>query len=55
MELLLRNLCNWGFSSCRCREKKEVFDAVIGVVGVLEIILVGGGLVFLSDEAWVCS
>jgi hypothetical protein len=37
-------------SSGRVREKKVPFDAVMGVVGVFEICLAGGGERFRSDE-----
>jgi len=37
-------------SSGRVLEKKEPFDAVMGVVGVFESCLAGGGERFLSDE-----
>jgi len=43
MELLLLKEGRSTFSE-RCLEKNDVFDAVMGVVGVLGIILDGGGL-----------
>jgi hypothetical protein len=46
IELLLRKLLS-GFSSCLL-EKKLLFDAVIGVVGVF-VFLLGGGLRLRSD------
>jgi hypothetical protein len=38
-----------GFSSVR-REKKEAFDAVIGVLGVLVFTLRGGGVTCPSEN-----
>lgn len=43
MELLLLRLATSDLSA-RCLEKKELFEAVMGVVGVLEFCLTGGGL-----------
>lgn len=45
--LLLRRLKS-DLSSCRFLEKKELLDAVMGVVGVFAVIRDGGGLKFLS-------
>lgn len=49
--LLLRTICFSGSRSVRPREKNELLDAVIGVVGVLGMILWGGGLSFPSSSA----
>lgn len=49
--LLLRTTCFSGSLSARPREKNELLDAVIGVVGVLGMILWGGGLSFPSSSA----
>lgn len=53
--LLLRSGGRSVLSSCRCLEKKELFDAVMGVVGVFAMMRDGGGLRFLSECPCSCS
>ena len=50
VELLLRRGASSVFSSTPFLEKKELFDAVIGVVGVFGICREGGGLRFRSGR-----
>lgn len=50
--LLLRKLGKSDLSSCLFLEKKELFDAVMGVVGVLAMMREGGGLRFRSGPFW---
>lgn len=44
MELLLLRFAPSALSACRCLEKNELFDAVMGVVGVFEFRRFGGGV-----------
>jgi hypothetical protein len=55
IELLLLKDGNSAFSSTRFLEKKELFEAVIGVVGVFGICLERGGLMFRSGCGCFCS
>src|SRR3569833_790637 len=54
MDELLRRWIGSVRSSWRFLEKKELLDAVIGVVGVLAVCRVGGGLRFLSAGPGTC-
>lgn len=49
IELLLRRFIGSACGSVRFLEKKEAFEAVIGVLGVLVLTLRGGGVIMPSD------
>src|SRR6266699_6079749 len=54
MDELLRRFGASGIALWRFLEKNELFDAVMGVVGVLAVCRAGAGLRFLSEDPCSC-